>query len=145
MSKTIVAFFKGLRILILVTVLAATFTASPALAEDEGYVITIERLKGIGVGVKIVFPGLINEDLIVVLNGKVMSCSPVVPKDEPPDTPTDTLYCTENLRPKEAGVLTILGEDGQAASLRTVLASPPMKELDPEPAPPDPDPKPVPR
>lgn len=109
------SFSEGIRILVLFALLITTFLAVPVLAEGDGPTISVERLKGIGVGMKIVFPDDISGDLSVFINGVKMNCEVVAP---------DTLYCVGPLRPKEFGNLTIFDRVSNTAIFTTAVAGP---------------------
>jgi hypothetical protein len=109
------SFSVSIRILVLIALLATTFLAIPVLAEGEGTTVSVERLKGIGVGMKIVFPDDISADLNVFINGVKMKCEVVA---------SNTLYCVGPLRPKEYGNLTIFGGASNIAIFTTKVVGP---------------------
>ena len=116
LTKTqIRSFSEGLRILVLFALLITTFLAMPVLAEGDGPTVSVERLKGIGVGMKIVFPDNISGDLSVFINGVKMNCEVVAP---------DTLYCVGPLRAKDFGNLTIFNRASNTATFTTTVAGP---------------------
>ena len=122
---TINTFLRGIRILALFALLVTTFFAMPVSAEGDGLVITVDRLHGLGVGLKIVFPENISEDLGVFMNKKKMNCDLVAP---------DTLYCTGNLRPNEMGFLTFYDTASEAVIGKATVTGPDKIEFgDPEP------------
>lgn len=106
---------KSIRILVLFALLAATFLAMPVFAEGDGPTVGVERLKGIGVGMKIVFPDDISGDLSVFINGVKMNCEVVAP---------DTLYCVGPLRPNDVGNLSIFDGVSNTATFSTAVAGP---------------------
>jgi hypothetical protein len=94
------------RVLVLLSMLAVTLLASPALAEGNGPVITVERLHGIGVGINFVFPEDVSTDLQIFLNGNMMDCELVAP---------NTLYCIGTLRPNQT--VSLQTYDGTSTSV----------------------------
>ncbi len=117
------SFSKSVRVLILLALLAAAFLATPASAEGAGPIVTVERLKGIGVGIKIVFPDNISGDLGVFINGVKMNCEAVAP---------DTLYCVGPLRPNDFGNLSFYDGTSQTTTFATTVAGPAGNEQDGE-------------
>ena len=115
------SFSKSVRVLILLALLAAAFLATPASAEGAGPVVTVERLKGIGVGIKIVFPDNISGDLSVFINGVKMNCKAVAP---------DTLYCVGPLRPNDFGNLSFYDMATQTTIFSTTVAGPAGNDQD---------------
>ena len=115
------SFSKSVRVLALLALLAAAFLATPASAEGDGPVVTVERLKGIGVGMKIVFPDNISGDLSVFINGVKMNCEAVAP---------DTLYCVGPLRPNDFGNLTFYDGASKTATFSTAVAGPASNNQD---------------
>jgi hypothetical protein len=109
------SFSEGIRGMVLIALLAATFLAVPVLAEGEGPTVSVERLKGIGVGMKIVFSDAISGDLSVFINGVKMNCEAVA---------SNTLYCVGPLRPNEFGNLTITDGTGNTTIFATTVVGP---------------------
>lgn len=104
-----------MRVLILFALLVITFLTVPVFAEGDRPIVSVERLKGIGVGMKIVFPDNIGGDLSVFINGVKMNCEVVA---------SNTLYCIGPLRPKEFGNLTIFDGTNNTATFTTTVAGP---------------------
>lgn len=114
----------GISILTLFALLASVFYATPVSAEGDRPAITVERLKGNGVGIKIVFSENTSGDLRVFLNRKKMTCNLVAP---------DTLYCIEKLRPNATGFLTFY--ENEAVTFMTKVNGPAKLNEDPSPKP----------
>jgi hypothetical protein len=117
----------GVRVLVLFAMLAVTLLATPALAEANGPVITVERLHGIGVGINFVFPENVSADLHIFLNGKMMDCELVA---------LNTLYCIGTLRPNQTVSLQTYDGTSTSVTFTTAVTGPALNNF-PTP-PPDP-------
>jgi hypothetical protein len=115
------SFSEGIRIFVLFSLLITTFLAMPVLAEGDGPTVSVERLKGIYVGMKIVFPEDISGDLSAFINGVKMKCEVV---------PQNALYCVGPLRAKTFGNLTILDGTNNTKIFATTVAGPASNNQD---------------
>jgi hypothetical protein len=112
---------ESFRAMVLIALLATIFLAMPVLADDEESTLRIDRLKGTGVGMKVVFPETIKKDLNVVFSGTKINCEMVT---------SDTMYCIGSLRPKEIGTLNIYAGPDNTTVFATTAIGPASNSLD---------------
>ena len=112
---------EGFHAMVLIALLATIFLAMPVLSGDEEPTLSVDRLNGTGVGMKVVFPETIKEDLNVVLNGSKINCEMVT---------SDTMYCVGSLRPKEIGNLNIYDGPDNTTVFATRVMGPASNSLD---------------